>query len=187
MYLFWSGILGYQVGLSLWVTTIWQPQRAPREPSPSVDSSSIPTGTRAPSTRTSPCSNSRPQSRSATRSRLSACRRRRRLSQTPYFVRSPAGGARPLHVSKIQCRHLIPALNAWAARVWYMAERLIDHPPPTCIPGTNDLKTERSFEPQATCVINAPLIFLIFYLWVFGQQGISRRPVDWCRDQFSVL
>ena len=40
----------------------------------------------------------------------------------------------------------------------------------------NDLTTERSFDSQATWVINVCLIILTCYLWLCVQPGTGRRP-----------
>ena len=44
------------------------------------------------------------------------------------------------------------------------------------------LTTERSFDSQATWVIDVIGIFLTGYPRVFVQQGTGRRPVDLCRN-----
>ena len=55
---------------------------------------------------------------------------------------------------KLQWRHLIPALNVWAARAYYTTARPITT---QCSRhgGIDDLTTERSFDVQATWVIYA--------------------------------
>ena len=53
----------------------------------------------------------------------------------------------------VQCRHLIPALNEWAARAKFTTAR----PIATQFPGHGcmcDVTTERSFVSQAMCVID---------------------------------
>ena len=66
----------------------------------------------------------------------------------------------------IQCQHLIPALNAWAAR----AEYTTAHPIATQFPGHGcmyDLTTERSFDSQAMWVINVfDFLFDMIYMGV---------------------
>ena len=66
----------------------------------------------------------------------------------------------------LQWRHLIPALNAWAARALYTTARPIvtqffGH---GCI---NDLKTECSFDSQATSVIDVLGLLFTYCQWVF--------------------
>ena len=56
--------------------------------------------------------------------------------------------------SKLQCRHLIPAQNAWAARVYYTTTRPITTQCPRH-GGMDDLTNERSYDLQATWVIYA--------------------------------
>ena len=53
----------------------------------------------------------------------------------------------------------------------------------------DDLTNERSFDLQATQVIHllGLFIFLAFYSLVFLQPGTGRCPVDWCRNEMSVL
>ena len=59
-----------------------------------------------------------------------------------------------------------------------MAARPID----TQFPGhgsIDDLTTERSFNSQATWVIDVLGLFLTCYPWVFVETGTGGRPVDW--------
>ena len=59
---------------------------------------------------------------------------------------------------QLQCRHLIPARNAWADQTYYMTAR----PIATQFAGhgcLHDLTTERSFDIQATWVINVLDLF----------------------------
>ena len=61
--------------------------------------------------------------------------------------------------TNIQCRHLIPALNEWAARAKFTTAR----PIATQFPGHGcmcDVTTERSFVSQAMCVIYVLRLFL---------------------------
>ena len=61
---------------------------------------------------------------------------------------------------KLQCRHLIPALNAWVARAKYTTAR----PIATQFHGhlcVNDLTTERNFDSQITWVINVRSLYLL--------------------------
>ena len=81
----------------------------------------------------------------------------------------------------VQCIHLIPALNALAARAHYTTVRPIAagfsiH---GCI---YDPTTERSFDSQVTWVIDVLCLFLICCPWLFIQPSTGRRPVIWCRD-----
>ena len=52
----------------------------------------------------------------------------------------------------------------------------------------DDLTTGRSFDSQATWVIDViGLFFLKCYPWLLVQPSNGRRPVDWCRNEMSVL
>ena len=51
----------------------------------------------------------------------------------------------------------------------------------------DDLEIERSFDLQAKWAIDVLGFFLTCYPWVSVQPGTGRRPVDWCRNQISVL
>ena len=83
---------------------------------------------------------------------------------------------------QLQCRHLIPAPNAWAARVYCTTAHLIA----TQFPWygiMDNLTTERSFESQATWVIDIVcFMFWTCYPWVFLQPGTGRRPVNCCSN-----
>ena len=84
--------------------------------------------------------------------------------------------------SLLQCRHLIPALNAWAVRACYTTARPIG----TQIHGhgcMDYLKIERRCYQIATLRSLMCLgYFLTCYPWGFIQPGTGRRPVDWCRN-----
>ena len=61
-------------------------------------------------------------------------------------------------IMQLQCRHLIPARNAWADQTYNMTAR----PIATQFAGhgcMNDLTTKRSFDMQATCVIDVLDLF----------------------------
>ena len=52
----------------------------------------------------------------------------------------------------------------------------------------NGLTTERSFDSQATWVIYVLGIYLLVcYPWMFVHSGTGKRPVNWYRNQMSVL
>ena len=91
--------------------------------------------------------------------------------------------------SIVQCRHLIPALNAWATRAKYTTAcpiaTLSQSWMHECM---DDLTTERGVDLQATWVIDVlDSVFFTCYIWVIAQPGTSRRLVDWCRNYMSVL
>ena len=76
---------------------------------------------------------------------------------------------------QLQCQHLNPALNAWAARAKHTTVHLVT----TQFPGhgcMDDLKTERSFDSQAMMCL---AYSLTYYLWVFVQPV---NTVDWCSN-----
>ena len=73
----------------------------------------------------------------------------------------------------LQYQHLIPALNAWAARAQYTNAS----PIATQFPGhgrMNNLTTEFSFDSQATLVIDViGLFFLHVIHWCFYDQALE--------------
>ena len=74
--------------------------------------------------------------------------------ETSFLAQFPSALASESRlVCKIQCRHSIPVLNAWAAQTLYMARRPIatQFPRYGCM---DDLTAERSFDMQATWVID---------------------------------
>ena len=79
------------------------------------------------------------------------------------------------------CRHLLPALYAWAVRALYTSTRQIatQFPGQRCI---DDLTTESSFVSQGYVSLMCLTYCLTCYPWVFVQIGIGRRPVDWCMN-----
>ena len=86
----------------------------------------------------------------------------------------------------LQCRHLIPALNAWAARAWYMtacpiAIQFSGHG------SVDDLTAEHGFDSKLRLPLMCLAYFLTFYPLVFIQPGTGRLLVDWCRNLMSVL
>ena len=84
-------------------------------------------------------------------------------------------------VSPVQCRHLIPVLDVWAAWAKYTTAR----PIATQFPGhgcMDDLTTGRSFDSLATWVIDVLGLFWTCYQWGLVQPGTVKRPVDWCRN-----
>ena len=87
-----------------------------------------------------------------------------------------------LHMYCVQCRHLIPALNAWAACAKYTTAC----PIATQFPGhgcMDDLTTKRSFDSQTTWVVGMlSQNILKCYAWLFIQPGIGGRLVDWCMN-----
>ena len=87
----------------------------------------------------------------------------------------------------VQLRHRIRVLNAWEARAKHTTVRLITDQ--FAGHGRMDgLATERSFDKQTTWVIDVlGLLLLTCYPWVFVEPGTGRRPVDWCRNQLSIL
>ena len=66
----------------------------------------------------------------------------------------------------MQCRHLIPALNTWAAQTWYTTAR----PIATQSPGLgcmDDLRTKRSFDSQTIgSLVCLPYLFEILSMGV---------------------
>ena len=83
--------------------------------------------------------------------------------------------------AKIQCRHLIRALNAWAARALYTTARLIatlflKH---GCL---DDPTTERISNPQATWIIGVLGIYFDMLSMMIVQPDTGRRLVDWFRN-----
>ena len=71
-----------------------------------------------------------------------------------------------MYSNDIPERHLITALNTWAAQALYTTAR----PIVTQFFGHGcmiDLATERSFDSQATCVIDVLGLFFTYYQWVF--------------------
>ena len=84
-----------------------------------------------------------------------------------------------------QCRHVIPALNAWSIRTWYMAPSLIVSPFTRhgCM---DDLTTERSFISDHIESLKCLTYFLPCYPRVFVQPDTGSRPVDWCRFWIEI-
>ena len=82
----------------------------------------------------------------------------------------------------IQCRHLIAALNAWAAWAKYTTAC----PFGTQFPGHGcmyDLTTKRTFDSQTTWVIDMHgKNILKCYSWKFIQPGIGGRTAVWCMN-----
>ena len=79
----------------------------------------------------------------------------------------------------LQCQHLIIALNSWPARAYYTTKR------PTAILFTghrcmDDLTTERSFDSQATWVID--VLGLLFDMLYMGECITRQWQVHWCRN-----
>ena len=86
----------------------------------------------------------------------------------------------------LQCRHLISALNALAAR----ANHTTAHPIAIQFPGhrcMEDITNTPSFDSQATLVMDVPGYHFICYTWMFVLVGTARRPVEWCRNLISEL
>ena len=81
-----------------------------------------------------------------------------------------------MKIIHLQCRYLIPAPNAWAARAICTTAR----PIATQFPGhecMENLRAERSFDLLVMWVIG---VLDIFFDMVFVQPGIARRSVDCC-------
>ena len=81
----------------------------------------------------------------------------------------------------IQCRHLIPALNEWAARVKYTTARLyatqfLGHGY-VCMTSQLNVALMRRLRGSLMCLAS----LLTCYPWSFVQPGTGRRLVDWCR------
>ena len=113
-------------------------------------------------------------------------------NQVPAHVWSTGAGNKYLYckhrdkkklpVDHVQCRLLIPALNAWAARVEHTTARLIA--PQYSLPWTYIWRHNWSLRWFASYVFSSMCLtyFLTCYSWVFVQPGTGRRPVDWCRN-----
>ena len=81
----------------------------------------------------------------------------------------------------------MPTFNSFTECVGIMHDLTPDcHPFPGhgCV---DDLITVRSFDLQATWVIDVLGFFLTCYPWLFAQPGTGRRPVERCRNYMSVL
>ena len=76
----------------------------------------------------------------------------------------------------IQCRHLIPALNAWAVRTYYTTARPID-----TLFHDHGCVDYRQIERTLRLLMGLDH-FLTCYPWGFVKPGIGRRPIDWCRN-----
>ena len=85
----------------------------------------------------------------------------------------------------LQCRHLIPTLNTWAAQAY----RPDYHPVSwgRMQLQVSDLTTESRFDSQATWSLICLAYSLTCYPWVFVQPGTDRRPGDRSRNKMSVL
>ena len=85
-------------------------------------------------------------------------------------------------VNKVQCQHLMPAINAWAT--W--ALNMTAHSIVTKCPGhghMDGLTTESGFDLQSYVGHQFVwLTFLTYYPGVFVQPCTGRRLVDWCRN-----
>ena len=91
-------------------------------------------------------------------------------NQVPAHVRSTGAGNKYLYckhcdkkklpVDHVQCRLLIPALKAWAARVEHTTARLFAPPNIPCHGRIYDVTTDPCFDSQATCCIDVFDLFL---------------------------
>ena len=88
---------------------------------------------------------------------------------------------RPGSQDELQCRHLIPALDAWIGRAYYA----------TALPIANSfLATDAWMTSQLNVALTRKLCVSLMYLassltytpFVIVQPGTDRRPVDWCRN-----
>ena len=85
----------------------------------------------------------------------------------------------------VQGQHLIPVLHVWVVWAYYTTARPIatQFPGQGCI---DDLETERSFDLEATWVIDVLGLFLTCYLWCLYNQALT-LPVQWCSNWMAVL
>ena len=83
----------------------------------------------------------------------------------------------------VQCRHLIPTLNAWETRAKCTTARPIANqfPGHGCM---NDLNV--ALIRKLRGYWGNWFVFLMCYPWVFIQPGTGRRPVDWSENNMSI-